>query len=43
MLEKVLKQKEDGEKHSQMMMAMEGILSKLDRIPRTGTFHSGGG
>lgn len=41
-LQEALRNKED-EKHSHMMSLLEMMLKKLDRIPRTGTFHPGGG
>lgn len=45
-LEEALRDKEeekDDEKHGHMMSMLEMMLKKLDRIPRTGTFHGGGG
>lgn len=45
-LQAALRQKDEekeDEKHGHMMSLLEMMLNKLDRIPRTGTFHGGGG
>lgn len=40
-LQEALRQKEE-EKHLQKMSLLEEMLKRLERIPRSGTYHPGG-
>lgn len=43
LLQQMLKRKEEEAKHMQTMTMLQEMLSKLERLPKSGSFHSGGG